>query len=141
MKSCTRETATRLPRALLSSTSPKLLCRRCASEALNFTSLNTSSLKQRKGWCGIFKGCPWGYEGKKDSYCYECHEELLHNPVLLPEDIAAFARLVRFRGLNEKHKIEDRSKLAGRIMLLHECISLGLTELLKTTDFVKPNPS
>ena len=90
---------------------------------------------------GIFKGCPWGYEGKKDSYCYECHEELLHNPVLLPEDFAAFARLVRFRGLNEKHKIEDRSKLAGRIMLLHECISLGLTELLKTTDFVKPNPS
>ena len=61
--------------------------------------------------------------------------------MLLPEDIVAFARLVRFRALNEEHKTEDRSKLAGRIMLLHEIISLGLTELLKTTDFVKPNPS
>ena len=79
----------------------------------------------------IFKECPWGVEGQKDVYCYECHEELLHNPVLLPEDIARFADLVRIRGLNEENKTESRGKLAGRIVLLHEVISVGLRALLQ----------
>lgn len=82
---------------------------------------------------GIFKVCPWDCEGKKEAYCYECHEELLHNPVLLPKDILGFAELVRTRGLNENEKTDDRSKLAGRIVLLHEVIALGVAQLLRAT--------
>jgi len=78
----------------------------------------------------IFKQCPWDIERKKDVYCYECHEVLLHNPVLLPEDIAGFADLVRRRGFGEEHKTEDRERLAGRIVLLHEVFSAGLRVLL-----------
>jgi hypothetical protein len=83
---------------------------------------------------GIFEICPWGYERKAEVYCYECHEELLHNPVLLPNEVSALAGLVRARGLNEDGKPEGRSKIAGRIMLLQEVISVGLRELLKRTD-------
>jgi hypothetical protein len=78
----------------------------------------------------VFDGCPWGYERKTEVYCYECHEELLHNPVLLPNDVATFSRLVRARGLNEDGKPQDRNKLAGRIMLLQQVISVGLKALL-----------
>lgn len=53
----------------------------------------------------------------------------MHNPVLLPEDFVRFAELVRMRGLSEKAKTEDRSKMAGRLVLFHEVISRGL-ELL-----------
>src|SRR5438034_11356030 len=35
---------------------------------------------------GLFNACPWGREGESEVFCYECHEELLHNPVLLPWD-------------------------------------------------------
>jgi hypothetical protein len=67
-----------------------------------------------------------GHESESDVFCYECHEELLHNPVLLPEDIALFAELVRLRCLSEGQKTSDRSKIAGRIALFHEVIELGL---------------
>src|SRR6266481_4037997 len=63
---------------------------------------------------GIFTSCPWGHEGESAVFCYECHEELLHNPVLLPEDIARFSDLVLARGLSEASKPEDQSKIAGR---------------------------
>lgn len=79
---------------------------------------------------GVFATCPWGVEGKSEVFCYECHEELLHNPVLLPQDIAAFAELVRRRKLSESEKRKSREKLAGRIRLLHEVISLGLAAAL-----------
>jgi hypothetical protein len=69
---------------------------------------------------GVFTSCPWGHEGETAVFCYECHEELLHNPVLLPQDIAVFAALVREAGLAELHKSSDRSKLGGRVRLLHE---------------------
>ena len=62
-------------------------------------------------------------------FCYECHEELLHNPVFLPKDIEAFARLVKARKLNEKQKTVNRKKIAGRITLLHEVIEAGLEKL------------
>jgi hypothetical protein len=62
-------------------------------------------------------------------YCYECHEELLHNPVLLPEDIQALAELVKQRNLDEESKPEHREKIAGRIILLHDVISMGLKVL------------
>lgn len=75
---------------------------------------------------GIFKTCPWGHEGETGVYCFECHEELLHNPVLLPEDIAAFAKLVRNRGLAEDRKPIARGKISGRVRLLHEIIVAGL---------------
>lgn len=88
-------------------------------------SVNRSGTKRD----GIFIACPWGHEGETTVFCYECHEELLHNPVLLPEDIERFAALVRERGLNEIEKGEDRSKLAGRVKLFHEIISRGLKSL------------
>lgn len=81
----------------------------------------------------IFKQCPWEAEGKKGVFCYECHEDLLHNPVLLPEDVSHFAQLVRLRGLHEKEKDDSRKKLAGRILLFHEVISAGLRALQSQT--------
>jgi hypothetical protein len=75
---------------------------------------------------GIFEVCPWGAEGKWAVFCYECHEELLHNPVLLPADIQEFAKLVHLRGLSEELKPTDRSRIAGRVLLLQEIISLGI---------------
>lgn len=77
----------------------------------------------------LFDPCPWGHEGQFDVFCYECHEELLHNPVLLPEDIAAFARLVKERGLMEDMKSDDRTKAASRIQLFHQVIAEGLKVL------------
>jgi len=73
--------------------------------------------------------CPWERERDYGVFCYECHEELLHNPVLLRDDIARFAELVDARGLTEREKTEDRSKIAGRVQLLHEVIAAGLAAL------------
>jgi hypothetical protein len=64
-------------------------------------------------------------------FCYECHEELLHNPVLLPEDIANLAYLVKERSLGEERKDADRSKLAGRVQLLHEALACGIQSLVQ----------
>jgi hypothetical protein len=80
---------------------------------------------------GIFAECPWGHEGESETFCYECHEELLHNPVLLPDDVARLAELVRRRGLAEQVKTEDRSKIAGRVNLFHDVIDRGLRILLE----------
>ena|ERR1051325_682723 len=82
------------------------------------------------GSSGVFEACPWGYEGRSTVFCYECHEELLHNPVLLPEDVSLLAELVRLRGLSEDSKPDDRSRIAGRVALLHETIARGLAALL-----------
>jgi hypothetical protein len=78
---------------------------------------------------GLFAVCPWGKEGDSGVFCYECHEELLHNPVFLPDDISAFAELVRDRGLSESIKTGDRSKHAGRVILLREVIARGLKSI------------
>lgn len=59
-------------------------------------------------------------------FCYECHEELLHNPVLLPADVERFAKLVRKRGLSESVKDGGRTRIAGRVALLHEVIQRGI---------------
>jgi hypothetical protein len=83
---------------------------------------------------GIFEVCPWGHEGKTAVFCYECHEELLHNPVLLPEDIKRFAKLVRSRQLAEDQKPADRKKIAGRVALFHEVIARGLAAMAKGSD-------
>lgn len=80
---------------------------------------------------GIFQTCPWGMRGKTTVCCYECHEDLLHNPVLLPDDIARFAELIRRHGLDEDQKPEDRERIAGRIELLHTVIQAGLEALLR----------
>lgn len=79
----------------------------------------------------IFPTCPWQVEGRTSVFCYECHEELLHNPVLLPEDVDALAHLVRVRGCRENAKTEDRMRIGERIKLLHEVIEAGLQELLR----------
>jgi len=82
----------------------------------------------------IFQTCPWGLEGRTAVYCYECHEELLHNPVLLPEDVRRFARLVALRRLNETDKPEGRETLGGRIELLHKVLEVGIESLLKAAE-------
>jgi hypothetical protein len=79
----------------------------------------------------MFPSCPWGHEGESVVFCYECHEELIHNPVFLPEDIARFAALVRQRGLSEEIKTESRELIAGRVALFHEVIARGLASLLQ----------
>ena len=79
----------------------------------------------------IFKDDEWNLEKRTAAYCYECHEELIHNPVFLADDITAFSDLVRARGLSEDDKTDDRSKISGRIKLLHEVIKAGLDALKK----------
>ncbi len=54
-----------------------------------------------------------------------------HNPILLPEDIARLAIVVRKLGLDETNKSDSREKIAGRIKLLHEIISRGLRDIEK----------
>jgi hypothetical protein len=82
----------------------------------------------------LFETCPWGIEGQRSVYCYECHEELLHNPVFTPADIQRFAGLVRRRGLSEDEKPASRVKLAGRVELFHEVIQAGLQALHETSN-------
>jgi hypothetical protein len=78
----------------------------------------------------VFKECPWGEEGKTVVFCYECHEELIHNPVFLQKDISDFAKLVRVRGLTETEKSDSREGIAERIKLMHEVIVAGLAAML-----------
>jgi hypothetical protein len=75
--------------------------------------------------------CPWDHERKTGVFCYECHEELLHNPVLLPQDVERFAELVKLRRLSERNKGAQRHRIAGRIRLFHEVIDRGLDVLLE----------
>jgi hypothetical protein len=79
---------------------------------------------------GLFVSCPWGHEGETVVFCYECHEELIHNPVFLPEDVAKLAALVKQRGLSEEDKTISRERIAGRIVLFHDVIARGLASLL-----------
>jgi len=78
----------------------------------------------------IFTICPWDCEGQNLVLCYECHEELIHNPVLLPGDFALLRRLVFAKGLDEDEKPDDRSKIGARINLFHEVIASGLRQLV-----------
>ena len=77
-------------------------------------------------------------EGRSAVYCYECHEELLHNPVFTEQDIKLFAELVEAHGLNEDEKPETRDKLAGRIRLFHQVIHTGLQALAARTRAINP---
>jgi hypothetical protein len=79
----------------------------------------------------MFSSCPWNCEGESVVFCYECHEELVHNPVLLPKDISQFAELVKQRGLSEETKTENREPIAGRVKLFQEVIARGIASLLK----------
>lgn len=81
----------------------------------------------------IFDQSPWDGEGSTSVLCYECHEELIHNPVFLPSDIQLLSALVAARGLDEDQKTDDRSKIAGRIELLHDVIETGLKRLSEQT--------
>jgi hypothetical protein len=66
----------------------------------------------------LFEECLWDVEGQTAVFCYDCHEELLHNPIFLPVDIAHLAALVKERRLDEDRKTESKDKIAGRIKLL-----------------------
>ena len=78
----------------------------------------------------LFSCCPWQTERKTLTFCYECHEELLHNPVLLPDDVEKMAILVKRRGLDEDEKPADKDKIGGRIVLFHEVLAVGLKTLI-----------
>lgn len=80
---------------------------------------------------GILSSCPWNCEGGSGIVCYECHKELLRNPVLLPGEISKFADLVKRRGLSEEEKTESRASIAGRVVLLQEVIALGIAAALR----------
>ncbi len=80
----------------------------------------------------IFPKCPWGHERETGVFCYECHELLLHNPVLLPQDVDGFGEIVRRRGLAEdESKPETLEKIGKRIELFREVISRGIAALLE----------
>jgi hypothetical protein len=51
---------------------------------------------------------------------------LLHNPVLLPEDVNRFSALVQKRGFSEDEKLNNYARIAGRIALFHDVIARGL---------------
>jgi hypothetical protein len=89
--------------------------------------------KNRRGEIreAIFPECPWDCEKRTVVLCYECHEELIHNPVFLPSDIERFGALVRSRALCEGRKSDDRTKIQARIKLLREVIDAGLSSLGK----------
>jgi hypothetical protein len=74
-------------------------------------------------------------------FCYECHEELLHNPIFLLGDVQKFAQIVKLRDLDEDEKSDDRSKMAGRVRLFQEALALGLEKLheraVSTADITK----
>lgn len=78
----------------------------------------------------IFKDEEWVLPERMTELCYECHEVLLHNPVFLPKDVEAFARLVKARGFDEAVKPKGRQKIAGRIRLLRDVVAEGLKALL-----------
>lgn len=84
---------------------------------------------RKNNTCEIFQNSPWNINKKITLLCYECHEELLHNPVLLPEDICRLHELVKKKKLSEKIKSKDRKKIAGRVKLFHEIISKGILSL------------
>ena len=77
----------------------------------------------------IFKKPPFPLEKDWGTFCFECHEEVLHNVVFLPEDIAALSELLKNRGLSERKKPSHRQKVVGRIRLLHEVVRAGLDSL------------
>lgn len=79
---------------------------------------------------GMSRYFPWDHERESVVFCYECHEELVHNPVLLPEDVARFAELVKRRGLSEEMKTESREPIARRVALFHEVIARGLASMI-----------
>jgi hypothetical protein len=89
----------------------------------------------------MFDACPCGHEGEVVVFCYECHEELVHNPVILPEDVRQFAQLVRLRRLAEQTKTEGRSLIAGRIRLFQEVIAKGIEAVLAVEGQSAPNQS
>jgi hypothetical protein len=82
---------------------------------------------------GIFDVCPWNQEGVTRVFCYECHEELLHNPVFLAEDVQRFAEIVKAHGFDEDQKSGDRSKLGARVRLFHDALAIGLKALHEQT--------
>jgi hypothetical protein len=81
----------------------------------------------------VFAKCPWDFEGKLSIYCYDCHEVLLHNPVLLPNGIKRLRKIIVALGYGERKKERGYRKLAGRIRLLHDVIDAGLTSVLRRT--------
>jgi hypothetical protein len=79
----------------------------------------------------VFETCPWGHERETGVFCCECHETLLHDPVMLPEDINDFSELVLRRGLSEGDSKSDWfEKIGKRIELFREVISQRLAVLL-----------
>jgi hypothetical protein len=78
---------------------------------------------------GLFDKCPWDQEKITRLFCYECHEELLHNPVFVAEDVQRFKEIVKKHGFDEDQKSNDRMRLAGRVRLFQKALAIGLQTL------------
>jgi len=61
----------------------------------------------------IFPVDPWGFEGKSEIFCYDCHEELLHNPILLPEDIKKLAEFSSSKRAQRGREKREQRKACG----------------------------
>ncbi len=99
--------------------------------AKRFSSRSNSKGKPREPIFNLKNYPPqWEKQEKDGQFCYECHEELLHNPVFLDTDISQFAKLVKLKNLNESEKPGNKDRIAGRIVLLHEVIEKGIKAIL-----------
>mgnify|MGYP001619825991 CR=1 FL=1 len=70
------------------------------------------------------------FSNEKIKLCYDCHEELLHNPVLSPDNMKGFKELVRKKHWDERNKKDGKEKIRGRIKLLQEIIDKGINIML-----------
>jgi len=75
----------------------------------------------------------WAEKGSQTvTLCYDCHEELLHNPILLEEDVKHLRQIMDNKGCTETHKTEgDYKCIANRVRIFHEIIKAGIEHTLK----------
>ena len=75
---------------------------------------------------GIFSVEELDIKPKFGEYCYDCHEELLHNPIILKSEMDKLAEIFKIIGANEDVKTERKDKLKQRIITLKEVIRKGI---------------
>jgi len=75
---------------------------------------------------GIFSDTELDIKPKIGEYCYDCHEELLHNPIILKTEMDKLSEIFKIIGANEDVKTESKDKLKQRIVTLKEVIRKGI---------------
>jgi len=94
--------------------------------------LGKSATRRKKGpRTAILRPDTFPTPGELLVFCYECHEELLHNPMLLEEDIRRLAELFELSEASEPDgKPFEKVRLARRIEIFHNTIAEGVRCLL-----------